>query len=213
MKKLLLLYVLLASLGTQAQDFKHFEAEVSAHFWTLNNSHYGNLISELGWISDAGYKRPKATTASIGLSYYNQSNLGISFNFNKIHLNGDIPDYESEANIYNYQIGFSARTNEKARLEAIFTTGINITNYKATRYFAISTPLQFEAKGLNVGLFFRGGLKINLIKNIYFTTAFEYSYIPSTVVYSFQQGSYTLKINYKTNLGGLALQTGIGYRF
>jgi len=73
-----------------------------------------------------------------------------------------------------------------------------------------SDPRDLEANDGTVGFYLKSGIKIKLYKFISLKAGFEYSFIPVELEYT---NSENVKINEKTNLGGLGVQTGLSFNF
>ncbi|MEA1874534.1 MAG: OmpW family outer membrane protein, partial [Bacteroidota bacterium] len=229
--KLTIIAILLTIANAYAQDenFKRFEIDASANFWTplsthmkatnsVTQVHIDDNYTNYGGIS--GYGTSIAPT--LNLTYYFKNNLGISLGFyplimdNKLQVietDSTFSNYENEASVVNFTLGLSGRMPTSPAFNLFYGFGINfVPNYDLIMQVSTesSDPSDLEAIDLALGFYFKTGIKIKLYKFISLKTGIEYSFIPSELEYTNNEG---VKINEKTNLGGLGLQTGLSFNF
>jgi len=229
--KLTLLAVLIsiASVQAQTENYKHFEINASVNFWTpssihmkaansVTQVHVGDNYTSYGGISGYG----TSIAPALNLTYYFKNNLGISLGFyplimdNKLHVletDSTFSNYENEGSIVNLTLGLSGRMSTSSAFSLFYGFGINfVPNYylMMTLSTESSDPSDLEAIDLAFGFYLKSGIKIRLYKFISLKAGIEYNFIPSELEYTNSEG---VKINEKTNLGGLGIQTGLSFNF
>ncbi|HUX55288.1 MAG TPA: OmpW family outer membrane protein [Williamwhitmania sp.] len=230
--KLTIIAVLLtvANVHAQTENFKHFEVDASINFWTPSSLHMKatNSVTQVNvnnnYTSSGGINGYGTSVApALNLTYYFKNNLGISLGVspiimdNKLHVvetDSTFSNYENEASIIIFTLGLSGRIPTSSPFSLNYGFGINFVpayDLMMTLSTESSDPPDMEATGMAVGVYFNAGAKIKITNSIYFNTALAYSFIPVELEYT--NGEHSAKINEKTNLGGLALQTGLSYSF
>jgi len=229
--KLTIIAILLtiATVHAQNENFKHFEIDASINFWTPSSIHMKatNSVTQMhiddNYTSDGGINGYGTSTApALNLTYYFKNNLGISLGFyplimdNKLHVletDSTFSNYENEAAIINFTLGLSGRMLTSSAFSLYYGFGINfVPNYDLMMTLSTesSDPSDLEAIDSALGFYLKSGIKIKLYKFISLKAGFEYSFIPSELEYTNSEG---VKINEKTNLGGLGVQTGLSFNF
>ena len=222
-------FFFIGSVHAQNENFKHFEIDVSVNFWTPSSTHMKatNSVTQVH-IDDnyTNYGRISGYGTSIAptfiLTYYFKNNLGISLGFyplimdNKLHIqktDTSFSNYENEASIANLTLGLAGRMPISTTFRLFYGFGINfVPNYDLmmTSSTENSDPSDLQANDLALGFYLKTGVKIKLYKFIYLNAGIEYSFIPLELEYTNSEG---VKINEKTNLGGLGLQIGLSFNF
>ncbi|MDP8268706.1 MAG: OmpW family outer membrane protein [Candidatus Tenebribacter davisii] len=229
--KLTIIAILLtiACVHAQTENFKHFEIDASINFWSPSSTHMkatnsatqvliGDDYTSYGGISGYG----TSIAPALNLTYYFKSNLGISLGFYPLIMDNELyikntdttySNYENEASIVNFTLGISGRMQSSSAYNLFYGCGLNfVPNYDLmmTSSSESTNPSDLEANDLALGFYFETGIKIKLYKFIALKTGTEYSFIPSELKYT---NSESVKINEKTNLGGLGLHTGLSFNF
>jgi len=232
MKTKLTIIAILFSIATvhaQNENFKHFEIDASVNFWTPSSTHMKatNSVTQVriddNYTSYGGINGYGTSIApALNLSYYFKNNLGISLGFyplimdNKLNVfetDSTFSNYENEAALINFTLGLSGRIPTSSAFSLFYGFGINLVpvyDLMMTSSTESSDPRDLEANDGTVGFYLKSGIKINLYKFISLKAGFEYSFIPVELEYT---NSENVKINEKTNLGGLGVQTGLSFNF
>ena len=229
--KLTIIAILFTIACAQAQDtkIKHFEINVSANFWTPSSSHLKatNSVTQIhindNYISDGGISGYGTSIApKIDLTYYFNNRLGISLGFyplimdNKLNIqktDTSFVNYENEAFIANFTLGLAGKIPTSTIMTLYYGFGFNfVANYDLEKKVSTqnSNPPDIEANDMTGGLYLKTGIKIKLNKFLSLISGIEYSFIPAELEYANSEG---VKINEKTNLGGIGLQTGLSFNF
>lgn len=219
---------------SQADKVKHFEINVSALFWTPTGKqikafntnriveHSSIKSSDPHAVGYGGCIAPK-----LELTYYFKNHLGITLGFNYLSLTNELefepdsynPDMigfihhiRNTGHLYNIQLGYSGKTNTLKKVNLIYGAGINLLAHyhleRTTNYESAGPP--YDAKGTSLGVYLNTGIIIPIYKFLSLKTAFEYSYIPTTVK---NVSIFNDIYEEKTNLGGIAGQIGISFNF
>jgi outer membrane protein W len=219
----------ITNVHAQNESFKHFEIDASINLWTpssmhikatnsVTQVHIGDNYTSYGGISGYG----TSIAPALNVSYYFKNNLGISLGFYPLIMNNELhvietestfSNYENEASIINFTIGLSGRMPTSSAFSLYYGFGINfVPNYNLMMTLSTEStdPSDLEANDLALGLYLKSGVEIKLFKFISFKAGIDYSFIPSELEYTNSEG---VKINEKTNLGGLGLQTGFSFNF
>jgi outer membrane protein W len=228
--KFTLFVLLMCIISAYAQDdkFKHFEIEAGVMFWTPISMHLKsvNSVTQVnypdGTYLSSGSFSGYGTSIAPGLQakYYFENNFGLALGFNLIHMDSELSvnetettytGYENMADIANFTFGFTGKYLSSDLFQFFYEAGIDlVANYSFTIHNSNSTDLDANS-GPAIGLYCKTGVNIKLFRAVYFNTALCYSYIPAEIEYV--NNDYSVKINEKTNLGGIALQTGLAFNF
>jgi len=213
----------------QDEKIKHFEVALSANFWTPSSSHLkaSNRVTQVHidntYYADGGVSGYGTSIAPIlNLTYYFKKNLGVCLGFYPLIMNNEVSvkttdtsfvNYENEAFIANFTLGLVGQALNTSNINIYYGLGINfVPNYNLEMHMATesSNPRDIEANDLALGLYLKSGVKIKLNHFLSLVTGLEYSFIPTELEYTNNDG---LTINEKTNLGGLGLQIGLAVNF
>jgi outer membrane protein W len=220
-----------SGLNAQAVNFKHFEVKASVNFWTpaslsLKTS---NSLTQLafpdGTYSSSGALSGYGTATAPGLQfqYYFNNNIGVSAGLILMNMDNELSvkktdstysNYENMAQIANITLGVSARYPASESLHLFYEAGIVIVpNYDLNMHYSdeSSSPPDMEAIGEALGLYGRIGAGVRIVSSLYFNAALASSFIPVEMEYT--NGEKSAKINEKTNLGGIWLETGLSFNF
>ncbi len=231
--KLTFLAVLIsiASVKAQTENNKHFEISASVNFWTPTSLHIktSNSVTQYaypnGTYSSTGALSGFGTSFAPGLNvkYYFNSKIGISLGFYLVHMDNELyvqktdstfSSYENIADIFNFTLGITGKLLTSESFQLFYETGINfIPGYGLELQYSdeSSDPPDMNAEGPALGVYCKTGVNIRIVKSLYFKTALMYSYIPTEIEYA--NGEASVKMNEKTNLGGIGLETGLSFNF
>ena len=231
--KLIFLAVLIsiASVKAQTQNDKHFEISASVNFWTPTSLHLktSNSVTQYrypnGSYVSSGALSGFGTSVAPGLNvkYYFNNKIGISLGFYMIHMDNELSvqktdstfsSYENIAEIPNIILGVTGKLLTSESFQLFYETGINfIPGYGLELQYSdeSSDPPDMNADGLALGVYCKTGANIKIVNSLYFKTALMYSYIPTEIEYT--NGEASAKMNEKTNLGGIGLETGLSFNF
>ena len=224
-------FLIIGSANAQNEKIKHFEIDVSINFWNPNSLHLkaSNSVTR--------YRYPDGTYLSTGalsgygtslapvlnIKYYFNKAIGISLGFYMVHMDNELyvqktdstfSSYENLADIPNFTLGVTGNILTSKSLRLFYETGIDIIpSYNLEMKFAneISQSQDLDAFGFAFGLYCKTGIKFKIINSLFFQSALMYSYIPAEPEYTNSEGS--VKMNEKTNLGGIGLETGLSFNF
>lgn len=229
--KLTIIVILLfiVNIYSQNENFKHFEIDASVNFWSPLSAHMkaSNSVTQVKIEDDytssggiSGYGTSIAPTLNI--SYYFKNNLGISLGFYPLIMDNELhiletdttnSNYENEGIIINLTLGMSGRMYASSAYSLYYGFGINfVPHYDLMMTYSTESydPSDLEVIDIAFGFYFKTGIKIKLCKFMALKAGIEYSFIPSELEYTNSEG---VKINEKTNLGGLGIQTGLSFNF
>lgn len=231
--KFTVIAIMIFIVSAKAQDdkFKHFEISANALFWTPTSLHLKSLSSVTQYAYPNGTYISSGSFSGFGTSvapelqvnYYFQNNLGISLGLNIVHMDNELyvketdttySSYENIAEIENIRLGLSGRWAASNAFKLYYEVGLNlVANYdlEITYSSQDSDPPDLESTGTALGLYCKTGVGIKIYGNFSFNAGLMYSYIPVEMEYTNGEGSE--KISEKTNLGGIALQTGLAFNF
>jgi outer membrane protein W len=218
-------FLIIGNAHAQDENLKHFEIDVSVNFWTPSSTHMKatNSVTQIhindNYISNGGISGYGTSIApKIDMTYYFNNCLGISLGFyplimdNKLNIqktDTSFVNYENEAFIANFTLGFAGKIPTSTIMTLYYGFGFNfVANYDLEK--KASKQLDIEANDMTGGLYLKMGIKIKLYKFLSLISGIEYSFIPSKLEYTNSEG---VKINEKTDLGGLGLQTGLSFNF
>jgi outer membrane protein W len=231
--KLMVFALLLTFAGVNAQSgkVKHFEVKASVNFWTPTSMHLktsnsvtqysypnGTYMSE-GAISGYG----TSLAPGINVKYFFNDNIGISLGLCIINMDNELfvqetdtsfSSYENMAQIDNLNLGITGRYVNTENFRLYYEAGIDLAlNYDLEMQYSTEStdPPDMDALGSALGLYCKTGAEIRIVGSLFFNSAFAYSYIPVEIEYTNSEGS--AKINEKTDLGGIWLETGLSYNF
>ena len=224
-------FLIIGSANAQNEKIKHFEIDVSVNFWTPTSLHLKAYNSVAQYSYPDGTYRSTGSLSGYGTSlapglnikYYFNKAMGISLGFYMVHMDNELyvqktdstfSSYENFADIPNFTLGVTGNILTSNLLQLFYETGIDIIpSYNLEIQFAneISRAQDLDAFGLAFGLYCKTGVKFKIIKSLFFQSALMYSYIPAEPEYTNSEGS--VKINEKTNLGGIGLETGLSFNF
>ena len=235
MKTKLIIFAFFLIIGTihaQNEGIKHFEIDVSVNFWTPSSLHLksSNSLTQYRdpdetYPSKGGSLNGYGTSLAPGLNikYYFNKNIAISLGFYMVHMDNELyiqktdstfSSYENIADIPNFTLGVTGNILTFKSIWLFYEIGIDIIpSYNLEKKFAdeISQAQDLDAFGLAFGLYCKIGVKFKIINSLFFQSALSYSYIPAEPEYGNSEGS--VKINEKTNLGGISLETGLSFNF
>lgn len=228
--KLILIAIMTIVINAKAQDDKtnHFEIDAGVMFWTPTSMHLNSINGVTQYAYPNGTYMASGSCSGYGTSiapglqvkYYFENNFGLALGFNLVHMDNELSvqetdstytGYENMADIANFTLGFSGRYLSSDLFQFFYEAGIDlVANYSFTIHNSNSTDLDANS-GPAIGLYCKTGVNIKLFRAVYLNTALSYSYIPAEIEYA--NNDYSVKMNEKTNLGGIALQTGLAFNF
>ena len=223
--------IAIASAHAQNEKTKHFEISISGIFWTPTAAHLKAINSVTQYAYPDGSYLTLETFSGYGNSlapkinfkYYFNENIGLSLGLNMVNLDNKLriqktdtifDSYENLALIPNITVGISGKIFHSQSLHFFYETGINfVPDYYLEMQYAdhSSDPPDLNAEGMALGVYGTSGVNLKLTHLLYFQTALSYSFIPVDLEYT--NGEKSVKINEKTNLGGLGLQMGLSFNF
>ncbi len=230
--KLSIIAILLtiATVHAQNENFKHFEIDASINFWTPSSIHMKatNSVTQVhiddNYTSSGGINGYGTSLApGLNIKYYFNKAIGISLGFYLVHMDNELSvqktdstfsNYENIADIPNFTLGITGKFVTSESFQLFYETGINfIPGYGLELQYSdeSSDPPDMNADGLALGVYCKTGANIKIVKSLYFKTALMYSYIPTEIEYT--NGEASAKMNEKTNLGGICLETGLSFNF
>jgi len=219
------------SLSAQTEKLKHFEINASVNFWTPTSLHLktSNSVTQYSY-PDGTYVSTRALSGfgtslapGLNVTYYFNNKIGISLGFHMVHMDNELSvqetdstfsRYENIADIPNFTLGVTGKLLTSESFQLFYETGINfISGYGLELQYSdeSSDPPDMNADGLALGVYCKTGANIKIVKSLYFKTALMYSYIPTEIEYT--NGEASAKMNEKTNLGGICLETGLSFNF
>lgn len=219
------------SLFAQTETLKHFEISASVNLWTPTSLH----LKTSGSVTQ--YHYPDGTYVSMGalsgygtslapgfnVAYFFNNKIGISLGFYIVHMDNELfvqetdstfSSYENIAEIPNFILGISGKNLSSKSLQMFYETGINVIpayNLEMRYGSNSSNPPDMDAYGSALGVYGKTGVNVKILKLLSFKTGLMYSYIPAELEYTNSEAS--AKINEKTNLGGIGLETGLSFNF
>ena len=228
---LIAFFLIIGSANAQNEKLKHFDINVSVNFWNPTSLHLKASNSVIQYRYPDGTYLSTGTLSGYGTSlvpevnikYYFNKSIGISFGFYMVHMDNELYvqatdstffSYENIADIPNFTLGIIGNILTSKSLRLFYETGINIIpSYNLEMKFANETSQaqDLDAFGFALGLYCKTGIKFKIINSLFFQSALMYSYIPAEPEYTNSEGS--VKINEKTNLGGIGLETGLSFSF
>ena len=219
-------------LVAQSSQIRHLDIGASALFWTPTAEHMRATNSLMKITSPNYYSSPDAFVSGYGsclapkihINYYFKNYLGISISFNYLSIQnylefpnansiiGDTIKFYNEAKIFNLQLGYAGQTKDFGRIHIYYGAGINyIPSYTLSDNIEHGDEQpKYTASSWAFGAYINAGVQVNILKQLYFIMGFEYSYIPHTLSYKSSPNSVYKE---KTNLGGIAGQIGLSYKF
>ena len=217
-KYLYIIGFMIIALNSKAQDstYQHFEISASAMYWHPLSGH---LIGGYSIRNNYGTKYNgfgNTIAPAINVSYYFDSNIGLSLSYNYIALEEEQGATTNSASFHNIRLGFTARIFEKSLFGLSFSTGINyVPTYSFSMPMLFSNPQGniLSTNGNTFGAFFNAGMSIRVYKGLVFITSFDYTYIPVELDYNTTTQNILLEQIETTHLGGLGVQAGLGFRF
>ena len=228
---IILIFLFVAGARAQNGDLKHFEVTASVNFWAPTSLHLKTLNSVTQYSYPNGTYLTEGTLSGFGtslapgfhVSYFFNENTGISLGLNMVNMDNELSvkktdstysNYENIAQIANITLGISGRYLNSENLHLFYEVGINIIpNYDLEMQYSdeSSDPPDMNSIGKALGVYCKTGIKIRIAGSFYFNSALSYSFVPVELEYTNGEGSE--KINEKTNLGGISLQTGLSFDF
>ena len=223
--------ILIASVQAQNEKIKHFEISASVIFWTPTSAHLKatNSVTQYAY-PDGSYSTSETFNGygntfapKINFKYYFNENIGLSLGLYMVHMDHELriqktdttfASYENLAEIPNITLGISGKILNSESFHFFYETGINfVPAYGFEMQYAdqSSDPPDLDAEGMALGVYGITGVNFKLTNLLYFHTALSYSFIPVELEYT--NWDKTVKINEKTNLGGLGLQMGLSFNF
>ena len=225
------LLISVATLSAQTNDFDHFEITASANFWTPSALHF-KAVDDVTQYSYPGgtYLSQGALTGygtsvapSINVKYYFDNYVGLSLGLCMVHMDKELgitetdsthSNYENIADIPNFTLGVTGRFMPSETLGLFCEAGVDfVSGYGLELQHSdqSSDPPDLNADGTAFGVYGKAGASFKLFSSFYFNTALEYSFIPAEIEYTTTDKSE--KRNLSTDLGGIALETGISFHF
>lgn len=231
--KLTFLAVLIsiATVKAQTADNKHFEISAAVNFWTPTSLHLksSNSVTQYAY-PDGTYLSSGAISGfgpslapGLTIKYSFSNKVGLALGFYMVNMDNELSvqktdttfsSYENIAIIPNFTLGVTGKFLTSEILQLFYETGVNfIPGYDLEMQYSdeSSDPPDMNADGVALGVYCKTGANIKLSKSLNFKTALLYSYIPTELEYTNFEGS--AKINEKSNLGGIALETGLSFSF
>jgi hypothetical protein len=219
MKRLIIFIgLILFSLNSEAKDSTatHFELNASALFWEPISTHlvgdydsHSKLYSKFN-----GFGNTIAPT--INLNYFFTNGIGLTLGYNYLFLEKTEAQQTNSAIMHNLRIGLGGRLFKESLISLSFFTGINmLTSYHfdMPTIFTAYGDSKLSANGSAIGAFFSTEANISIYKGIFIHTTLDFTYIPTTLKYNADYPSFQIYQSEITNLGGIGLQLGFGYRF
>lgn len=225
MRKLIVIFVFtcfVLQLQAQNDSLKHFEISTSLILWTPTSSYLQNK-NEVDNTTFAfpftGYGTNIVPT--INASYFFNKAFGVTIAYGYCKINNN-NEKQNESRYYNYsrlkkftsntiRIGISSKLLNPNRFYLYYGVGVTLADYNMEMDYSNEN---FIAKGNDLGVYFKTGAGIRLLKFISITVGFDYSYIPSNIEYNWL-GSHpnleSVKVYQKTNLGGIGLSLGLSF--
>lgn len=221
----------IANVHAQNENFKHFEIDASANFWTPLSTHMKSTNSVTQYVyPDGTYVSMGAldgfgtsVAPGLNLTYFFKNKIGVSLGFYMVHMDNELSvqntdstfsSYENLADIPNFTLGLTGKLFTSESLQLFCETGINfIPSYSFEMQYSSesSAPPDMDADGVAIGVYCKMGANIKIVKSLYFKTALMYSFIPTELEYT--NWGASAKIKEKTNLGGIGLETGLSFNF
>ena len=215
-KTIIIIIVLLFSLNSKANDSTstHFEINASMIYWQPLSAHMTGHSKHLMYEYAAFYGFGNTISPSLNINYYLNNGIGLSFGYNYLHLEKTEAEKTNTASLHNLRLGLGARLFEKSLISISFFTGINtVAHYHFEMPLDNSEELKLTAEGYDMGVFFSAEANFHVYKSFLIHTSLDYTYIPSELKYSSIYTNIPITQIEKTNIGGIGIQIGIGYRF
>jgi len=221
----------ITTLYAQSEKSKHLEIGLSALFWNPSSLHLKatNTTTTIRPPSGNPYSVGAMSGYGNGFApmffakYYFNDNLGIAFRFHAIHLLNELTvnttdtsfeEYGNEAFIPRFSLGLAGKFGKTSSIKPFYELGATfIPGYDLEMRYHTNNyhPQDFNADGSALGLYFVAGIDIKLFKFIYLNTAFNYSFIPTSLDYT--QTSGNAEMVEDTDLGGFGVQVGLTLKF
>ena len=231
--KFIIIAFLFTTISVYAQNEKlnHFEINASLLFWTPTGLHLKSLNSVTQYHYPDGSYLSEGTATGYGPSlapgfqakYYFNNNIGLALGFYHINMDNELSvketdttssNYENIASIDNLTLGIAFRFLNSNSFHMYYETGVDfVVNYDLEMQYSTesSDPPDMDATGSSIGLYMKTGVSVKIFKALNLNTGILYNYIPVEMEY--KNGEDTEKINEKTNLGGIGLETGLSVSF
>jgi len=215
----------------QTEKIKHFEFDTSIMLWSpsslslLSNNSVTQYAYPDGSYLSAGSISGYGTsiTPALDFTYFFNKELGITLGFEHVNMDNELSVIETDSTSSNYEniasvdhltLGGMIRLDHSPRVRSYYSFGIDlVANYDLEQQYSdeSSDPPDLNADDSAIGLYFEAGLRVRLYKFVSLNSGLNYSYIPVEMEYTNSEG--TVKINEKTNLGGIGLKTGLTFDF
>lgn len=218
-------------LHAQTKDYQHFEAGASVNFWTPLALHFqaSDNVTQYSYEDGTFYSQGGLTgygtslAPGLNIKYYFRNNFGVSLGLCLLNMDKELSfattdstfsNYENIAEIPNFTLGLTGKINPAESLEIFYEAGIDfVSGYGLEMQYSdnSSDPPDMNAEGFAMGIYAKTGAAFKLFSSLYLTSSLNYSYIPAEIEYTNTEGS--VKTNLNTNLGGIALETGLSFHF
>jgi hypothetical protein len=219
------------NLHAQTKDFKHFEVSAAVNFWTPSALHFkaSDNVTQYAY-PDGTYVSQGALTGygtsvapGVNMKYYFKNNVGLSLGLCMIHMDKQLSiietdstnsNFENIADIPNITLGITGRLLTSESLLVFYEAGLDfVSGYGLEIQYSdeSSDPPDMNADDFALGVYAKTGASFKLFKSLYFKTSLVYSFIPAEIEYTNTEKS--VKTNLSSNLGGVALETGISFHF
>ncbi|MCK5857185.1 MAG: hypothetical protein KAG64_06830 [Bacteroidales bacterium] len=217
-KSIFIILLTLGSLNSFANDSlsTHFELISTAFFWHPTAAHligvdnywYQQSHSEINGFGNS-------FGPSVNFNYYLNNRVGITTGYNYLPFKITKEGTSNTGFMRNLRIGVIGRVFEQSILSVKCSTGLNMTSY------SFQMPIKYKdigdgnltTNGFITGVFFTSGISLRIYKSLYFHTSFDYTYIPSKLIYTYSYKDISLTQTEITNIGGIGFKTGLEFRF
>jgi len=228
-KSTLILSIFLITMSTgfaQDDQTNHFEVDAMVGMHSYSHSFF-QAMNSVTWIQDpasnitefSGYG--KSILPAINVSYYFKNDIGITAGLLVITAENDLyvddgtsANYDYSADQFNVNLGITGRIHFQDSPFAIqMGSGFVAGKFDISESFTNNSGGTYlTGNDAGLGLYGSAAFQVKIVSFLSFKTELVYSFIPAEITLYGSDGNIEQNIS-NLNVGGIALKTGLSFRF